>query len=78
MQPMQVTIALMAIVALAGEFNPGLTFAKKPEKGVALSLARLHHMRPPVTKVPIRVGNVAMKSTAIRPTAPAVEPVACR
>ena len=69
---------LTATVARVGLFILGCTFAKNPAKGVALSRARLHHIRPPVVRVPIRVGKVARKSTEIRPTAPALEPVAWR
>lgn len=78
MQPRQVTMTLIPIVARIGLLCFVSTWEKNLPNGVALSRAKLHHIRPPVVKVPIRVGNVARKRMAMRPTAPAVEPVAWR
>lgn len=78
MHPRQDVTALTAIVARSGEPKRGEICAKKGLNGAALSRERVQNVRPPVISVPIKVGKVAMKRTAVRPMAPEVEPVACR
>lgn len=78
MQPRHEQIAETATVARSGEPNRGEMTAKKLLHGAASSRESVHSVRPPVMSVPISVGKVARKSTAVSPIAPAVEPVACR
>lgn len=65
-----------AMVALSGDPNLGEISLKKLPNGVALSRESVQKVRPPVISVPINVGKVAMKRTAVKPIAPLVEPVA--
>jgi len=75
--PKQVVTAETATVALSGEPNVGEILVKKLPNGAALSRESVQKVRPPVISVPIKVGNVARNSTAVRPRAPEVLPVAC-
>lgn len=47
-------------------------------KGVALSLARVHNIRPDVIYVPMHVQIVGRKMTIKSPRDPPSDPVACR
>lgn len=78
MHPRHEVIADTATVARSGESKRGEMTAKKLLHGKALSRDSVHSVRPPVISVPMSVGNVARKRTAVSPIAPALEPVACR
>lgn len=78
MRPRQDVMQETATVARSGEPKRGEMTLKKGLKGAALSRERVQRVRPPVMSVPMRVGKVARKRTAVRPRAPLVEPVACR
>lgn len=75
--PNAVVMMPVKIVAGIGHDRSSLTLEKKPEKGVALSRASDHHVRPTVRKVPMRQGARDRNIIKRRPNVAPVLPVAC-
>jgi len=76
MAPNAVVMTPVKIVAGIGQLRSSFTLEKNPEKGVALSRANAHHVRPTVRKVPIRQGTKERKMINKRPKVALVLPVA--
>lgn len=76
MAPKAVVMTPVKMVASMGQLRVSLTFEKKCEKGVALSRASAHHVRPTVRNVPIRHGARDRKMMNKSPNVAAVLPVA--
>lgn len=74
--PKAVVMMPVKIVDSMGQLRSSLTFEKKPEKGVALSRASAHHVRPTVRKVPIKQGLRDKKMMNKSPNVAPVLPVA--
>ncbi len=77
MAPNAVVMSPVKTVASIGQLSSSLTFEKKPEKGVALSRASAHQVRPTVRKVPIKQGPRDRKMMKRSPNVAPVLPVAC-
>ena len=76
MAPKAVVMSPVKRVAWIGQERSSLTWEKKPEKGVALSRAKVHQVRPTVRKVPMRQGGRERKMMKRRPKVAPVLPVA--
>lgn len=70
MHPKIVQIIPQSAIALKGTRSLSFTFAKKAEKGVALSRASAQNMRLHTSRTPISAMIVAKKATMRRPTQP--------
>jgi hypothetical protein len=77
MAPKAVVIMPVNTVAGMGQDRSSFTLEKNLEKGVALSRASDHHVRPTVKKVPTRQGPRERKIMKRRPKVAPVLPVAC-
>ena len=77
MAPNAVVIRPVKMVAGMGQLRVSLTCEKNPGKGVALSRASAHQVRPTVRKVPIMQGTNDKKMMNSRPNVAPVLPVAC-
>lgn len=75
--PRPVVMMPAKIVAGMGQESLSLTLPKRPGNGIALSRAKVHHVRPTVKNVPIRQGQRDKKMMKRRPNVAARLPVAC-
>jgi len=76
MAPNAVVMTPVKTVAGIGQLRSSFTWEKNPEKGVALSRASAHHVRPTVRKVPIKQGVRERKMMNKSPKVAPVLPVA--
>ena len=77
MAPKAVVIRPVNTVAGMGHDRFSFTLEKNFEKGVALSRASVHHVRPTVRKVPMRQGARERKIMKRSPKVAPLLPVAC-
>ena len=76
MAPNAVVMSPVKMVDSIGQLRFSLTFEKIPEKGVALSRASAHQVRPTVRNVPIKQGPRDRKMMNRSPNVAPVLPVA--